>query len=606
LQALRLPRSRFRTPPPTRLVFRICPAIVRLLAAIVTTGLIGCGGAPSDAPSPAAVAAAVSAEGIFTDVATATGLESAYFNGAAGDFHLFEIMGGGAALLDYDRDGDLDAYLVQGAKIGPDGAIVQPHDGPPIRDQLYRNDLSVDDAGRRVLRFTDVTAASGIDARGYGMGVATGDFDNDGFVDLYVTNFGSNQLWRNNGDGTFRDVTEASGVDDSRWSVAAAFVDIDGDGWLDLYVGNYVDLTFSTSKACYATVRDYCSPNTYNAVPDRLFRNRGDGTFEDVTARSQLARSFGNGLGVVSADFNLDGRLDLYVANDGMANQCWINRGNGKFSETALLAGCAFNEYGDAEAGMGVSAADFDRDGDEDLFMTHLRGETNTLYVNDGTGLFTDETIGTGLGNPSVSHTGFGTSWFDYDNDGWLDLIVVNGAVTAIEALVRAGDPYPFHEPNQLYHNGGEGRFREVTAEAGDAFQQSEISRGAAFGDVDNDGDVDVLVVTVGAPARLLRNNVGNRNHWLGLRMSGRSVDRESPGCWVGVLRADGTQLWRRVRTEGSFASASDPRILVGLGSDPAPVEVRAVWPGGGIEQWTGQPTDQWIALREGTGQAVE
>jgi hypothetical protein len=586
------------------------PADPRLLLPVLISLWAGCG-APGDAPNPSGGAAAPpsapsgTSGALFTDIAAESGLAFRYENGAAGDFHLFEIMGGGAALFDYDRDGDLDAYLVQGNRLGPDGKPLAGPEGP-LRDRLFRNDLTTDAGGVARPRFVDVTDESGIDARGYGMGVATGDYDGDGLVDLYVTNFGPNQLWRNEGDGKFRDVTGESGAGDDRWSVAAAFFDYDGDGRLDLYVGNYVDLTFATSKACFDTMRDYCSPKSYNPVPDRLLHNVGGGRFEDVTAPSQLARSYGNGLGVVSADFDLDGRIDLYVANDGTANQCWINQGDGRFAETALLAGCAFNEYGDAEAGMGVTAADFDRDGDEDLFMTHLRGETNTLYVNDGSAQFLDETIRTGLGNASKPRTGFGTAWFDYDNDGWLDLLVVNGAVTAIEALVRAGDPYPFHEPNQLYRNDGRGGFTETTALAGPAFEPSEISRGAAFGDVDNDGDVDVLVVNIRGPVRLLRNEVGNRARWVGLSLRGDGVDRDEPGTWVGVVRDDGVTLWRRVRTEGSYASAGDPRLLVGLGAYEGPVSVRARWPDGRTERWEQVASREYVTLRRGSGSADE
>jgi tetratricopeptide (TPR) repeat protein len=379
-------------------------------------------------------------------------------------------------------------------------------------------------------------------------------------------------------------------------------VDIDGDRMLDLYVGNYVDMTVATNIPCFNKVRDYCSPLSYRAVPDRLFRNRGDGTFEDVTAASQLAQSYGNGLGVATADFDGDARMDIYVANDGVPNQAWINRGGGRFEDTALLAGCALNEQGQAEAGMGIAVADFDDDGDEDLFVTHLRNETSTLYVNDGLGAFSDETILTGLGQASRAHTGFGTSFFDFDNDGRLDLISFNGAVTAIEALVEAGDAYPYHEQNQLFRNEGDGRFVDVSHLAGEAFGMSEISRGAAFGDVDNDGDTDVLVMQVNGPARLLINNVGNRNHWIGLSIVGDDPQRFLHGTRIAVLRSGRPPVWRRVHTDGSYASASDPRVLVGLGEDAGPLTVHVEWPGGQAEQWDAIEPDRWVELREGHG----
>ena len=568
--------------------------LLHLSGAIGLSAMLGCGD-PGSVTSERAESGSPEA---FVDVAAETGLDFRYDNGNSGEFYLPEIMGGGVGVLDYDGDGDLDVYLVQGGKLGQAEPGVSG-------DRLFRNELTLDEEGRPRLRFTDVTEETGIDARGYGMGVATGDYDNDGHVDLYVTNFGANQLLLNNGDGTFSDVTDSTGTNDPRWSVSAAFVDIDLDGWLDLYVGNYVDMTLANNRECFDKVRDYCNPEVYSPQPDRLLRNRGDGSFEDITAFSQLARAYGNGLGVVTADFNLDGRPDLYVANDGTPNQCWMNQGAGKFKETALLAGCAVNEQGRAEAGMGVTAADFDFDGDEDLFMTHLRDETNTLYINDGHGIFRDETVRTGLGPASKSHTGFGTAWFDYDNDARLDLISANGAVNAIDALVTAGDPFPYHEPNQLFANAGDGRFEEVGTQAGRVFELSEVSRGAAFGDLDNDGDVDVVVSNNNGPVRLLLNQAAGGNHWLGLRMPGHN-GRDMFGAWIEVQRPGMPALWRRVRTDGSYASASDPRILVGLGEYAGPVAVRVEWPGGGAESWTGLKTDRWITLLQGSGTPIE
>ncbi|MCP3978029.1 MAG: CRTAC1 family protein [bacterium] len=534
-------------------------------------------------------------QGAFEDATAECGPEFVHDNGSGGEFYLPEIMGSGVALFDFDGDGDLDAYLVQGGSIGRPAT-------EPARDRLFRND-PVDSGGRARPRFVDVTEQSGIVAAGYGMGVATGDYDGDGHVDLYLTNFGSNQMWRNLGDGTFRDVTRASGTDDPRWSVSAAFVDYDEDGHLDLYVGNYVDMTLDTNQPCFNVVRDYCSPTAYRPVPDRLLRNRGDGTFEDATASSGLGATYGNGLGVVTGDFNGDSRIDIYVANDGMPNQCWINRG-GRFEDTALLAGCAVNERGESEAGMGIAAADFDGDGDEDLFVTHLRNETNTLYVNDGSGLFTDRTVQTGLSLGSHPHTGFGTAFLDYDGDGQLDLLAVNGAVTAVAALVNRDDPYPYHETNQLFRNAGGGRFEDVTSEAGEAFARSEISRGVAIGDVDNDGDPDLLIQNANGRARLLLNTQDGAHHWIGLRVVDGHPAREVPGTRVAVHVADEAPRWRRVRTDGSYASASDPRLLFGLGDSGSPVTVRVEWPDGGTEEWVEVEIDRWITLRRGSGRA--
>ena len=580
--------------------------------AAVQTNEAGAGGAarrgggrvPQPSPTPAG-------EAWFTDGAESAGLDFVHVNGMSGEFRMSEILGAGAALFDFDDDGDLDVYLVQsGTPPGPDAAS----SARPPGDRLYRNDLEVHADGTRTLRFTDVTRGSGLDGRSYGMGVAAGDFDNDGRVDLYRTGLGPNQLFRNDGGGTFTDVTREAGVGDARWSVSASFVDFDRDGWLDLYVGNYlVQDVDAPGPACFTRTgeRDWCGPSAYAPVPDRLYRNRGDGTFVDVTARAQVAREYGPALGVAAFDADADGWPDVYVANDGEPNQLWMNRGDGTFANRALLAGAALNDNGRTEASMGVDAGDFDADGDDDLFMTHLTRETNTLYVNDGQGLFEDRTAAAGLGAQSVPYTGFGTAWFDFDNDGWLDLLVVNGAVQAQHQrfAVRAGDapapaggPLPLRQPNQLFRNLGNGRFADVTGRAGAVFGLSEVSRGAAFGDVDNDGDVDVLVTNNNGPARLLINGVGQRNRWIGLRLVGTGR-RDAPGARVGVFRADGPPLWRRARADGSYASANDPRVLVGLGREASVQRVRVVWPSGREEDWTDLPVDRWLTLEEGSDQ---
>jgi len=539
----------------------------------------------------------------FTDAAKEAGIDFVHFNGMSGEFFISEIMGAGAALVDYDNDGDLDVYLVQGGLLGTGRPLLALPNGP-LTDRLYRNDLVVRADGTRTLHFTDVTEQSGLKSRGYGMGVATGDFDNDGWVDLYRTAFGPNQLFHNNGDGTFTDVSDRTGTGDPRWSVSASFVDFDRDGWLDLFVGNYLDHSVDERIRCYTRTgkRDYCGPRSYRPVPNRLYRNRRNGTFVDVTAEAQVAREFGPALGVVAADFNADGWADVYVANDGEPNLLWINQQNGRFRNTALLAGAALNGLGSAQGSMGVDAGDFDNDGDEDLFVTNLPGEGNTLYVNEGSGLFEDRTARVGLGVPSLPHTGFGAGWFDFDNDGWLDLLVANGAVRIVEDSSRATDVFPLHERNQLFRNLGTGRFEQVTARAGAVFELSEVSRGAAFGDLDNDGDVDVLVTNNNGPARLLINHVGQRSHWVGLRLVGGPGRRDMLGARVGVFRNQGPPLWRRARADGSYASANDPRVLVGLG-DQAPVSrIRVVWPSGRVEDWTDVAVDRWITLQEGSG----
>ncbi len=557
--------------------------------------------------APPAAAGAPPAGDWFVDRAARAGLDFRHYNGMSGAFYSAEIMGPGAALLDYDDDGDLDLYLPQGGVLGPGRTWADAQDPPPpghfMGDRLYRNDLEVAPDGSRRLAFTDVTAEAGIRVTGYSMGAAAGDYDRDGDVDLYVTGFRANHLLRNDGDGTFTDVTAAAGVGEGRWSVSAAFLDYDGDGWLDLYVGNYVEQDLADHQPCRSrnSARDYCTPLAYTPEPDRLFRNRGDGTFADVSGASGVGGKPGTALGVVATDLNGDRLPDLYVANDAMANFLWLNQGDGTFRDEGYLAGAAVNMEGQAEASMGVDAADFDGDGDEDLFMTHLKGETNTLYVNDGQGWFQDRSLATGLGAPSRGYTAFGTAWFDYDNDGLLDLFTANGEITLIRALMEADDPFPLHQPNQLFRNLGEGRFRDVSAAAGAVFALSEVSRGTAFGDVDNDGDTDLVVANNNGPVRLLENRVGNANPWLGLALVDRHGRRT--GARVERLRPGAPSLWRRARAEGSYASANDPRVLLGLGDEAGPQRVRVHWPSGAVEAWSGLAPGRYHTLREGEGE---
>ena len=539
----------------------------------------------------------------FLDATEQSGISFVHFNGTTGEYLLPEITGAGGALFDFDNDGDLDLYIVQGAelKTSQNPKAVPWRGKTPPRDRLYRNDLGMD--GNQEIRFTDVTEKSGITALGYGMGVATGDFNNDGFIDLYVTNLGSNQLWRNNGDGTFTDVTKLAHADDTRWSTSATFFDYDKDGWLDLFLTNYVDFSMSMKRECFSnsSALDYCGPAAYDPVADKLLHNLGDGTFEDVTITSGISKVFRAGLGVVTADFDGDGWTDIFVANDGDFNQLWKNKqGSGVFEDVALLSGVAVNQMGQAEASMGVSAADYDGDGDEDLFMTHLERESNTFYVNLGNGLFEDRTIQIGLHAPSLRYTSFGTGFFDYDNDGLLDLLVLSGAVRIIEELAKKGDPYPLRQRNQLFRNNGQSGFEEVSQQADFGFGQSEVSRGAAFGDVDNDGDTDVMIFNNNGPTRLLLNQVGNRNHWLGFRLLLKDQQRDSFQARIEVLTDDGKVLWRRVHTDGSYCSASDPRVLIGLGENKKPGLVRVHWPSGNIENFDNLAIDRYWVLQEG------
>jgi hypothetical protein len=498
--------------------------------------------------------------------------------GTSGRFYLPEIMGAGVAVFDYDLDGDLDVYLVQG----------------PVESgsRLFRNEL----VPRGVLRFTDVTAESGAGRGGFGMGAAVGDYDNDGDPDLFVTGFGATTLFRNNGNGTFTDVTRQAGVEDHRWSTSAAFVDYDRDGLLDLFVAGYLNYTIAANKPCYAPTGepDYCNPSIYPGIPSRLFRNRGDGTFADVTADSGIGSSAGKALGVVCFDYDRDGWIDIFVADDGVANHLWHNR-NGAFEEVALPSGVAYSSDGKAQAGMGVDAADFDNNGADDLFVTNLVHETNNLYRNDGHGNFTDDIVPSGMAQLSRLYTGFGTRFLDFDHDGLLDLFVVNGAVTRVEA--QRGSAYPFRQPNQLFVNRG-GRFEEALR-----FTIEDVGRGAALGDLDNDGDLDLVVSNNNGPARLLLNETGSRLPSLQIRLEGTRSNRQGLGARVALLRGGNPVMWRRAQTDGSYLSASDSRVHFGLGNSPQYSGILVEWPGGSRETWPASKDSRFITLREGTGQ---
>jgi hypothetical protein len=565
----------------------------RLVAAAALFLIIGCAPDTPVAPAPAAE--------WFSDRAVESGLDFTHVNGASGRFYYPEILPPGVGLFDYDNDGDLDVYLVQGRALGASQPLTT--DRAPLGGRLYRNDLMVAADGTRQLRFTDLTEASGIRADQYGLGVAAADVDNDGWVDLFLTNFLTNQLWRNNGNGTFTDVSKQSGIQDhsGRFAVSAAFLDYDRDGWLDLYIANNVNYTLQHDTNCpnMAGARDYCPPQIYGGQPDRLYRNQGRGRFADVTDTALTSRKFGPALGVATADYNGDGWIDIFVANDGEENLLWINQRNGTFAETGLLAGVALTAEGKAEASMGVDAGDFDNDGDEDLFITELTSQGSNLYVNDGSGNFRDASSPSRLGPLSVPYTGWGTAWFDFDNDGWLDLLSVNGTIVA--NVGKPASPFPYDQRKVLFRNLGDGRFEDVTGKAGTVFELSESGRGAAFGDVDNDGDVDVLVGNDGGRVRLLLNHLGNRNHWLGVRLVGKDTGRDMLGGRVEVIRG-GATLWRRSRSDGSYASANDPRVLVGLGESTAAPTVRVRWPDGRVEEWAGVPIDRWTTLREGSG----
>ncbi len=580
--------------------------------------LIGCGGPPADRsskpPGLKESTAATRSEAsdafaaTFVDRASSSGLDFVHDNGMSGAFYPPEIMGAGAALFDCDGDGDLDAYLAQGYRLR-----TGPGDGDGGR--LYRNQLEAGD-----LQFVDATASAGLQAGGYGMGVAAGDYDRDGRVDLYLTNFGPNRLLRNTGGSQacgFTDVTDETGAGGVSWSVPAVFFDYDRDGWLDLYVGNYLEMDIEDNQVCRTVTgrRDYCSPDVYPSAGDRLLRNLGGERSDGVAVFAEVTREAGlagdaearAALGAVAADFDGDGWLDLYVANDRQLNHLWINQRDGSFRDEASFAGCAVNSEGLPEASMGVAAADFDGDGDVDLFITHLSGETHTLYLNDGNGLFEDQTLGSGLGAASRPFTGFGTGPVDFDGDGRLDLLAVDGTVQVVEELARSEDPFPFHQTNQLFHNLGDGgavsgvRFEDVSPQAGEELSRSETSRGAALGDVDNDGDTDVLISNNHGPVRLLVAAGRPRQPWLGIRLLS---DLPVVGAKVALERRGAPTLWRHSIAGGSYASSSDSRLLFRLGDGSEVTRVTVWWPEGEVDEWIGLALGAYHDLRRGSGTA--
>ena len=495
----------------------------------------------------------------FADGAAQSGIDFVHFNGFSGEYYYVETFGGGAAFFDWDGDEWLDLYLVNGTDLS--GLAPDP---PPV-NRLYRN--------RGDGTFAPVEDGGGAADKGYGHGVAAGDYDGDGDQDLYVTNFGANTLYRNDG-GHFSDLTQQTHSGDRRWGTSAGFFDSDNDGDLDLYVTNYVDFGLDNNKVCKkGTVRSYCEPSVYAPVADVLYRNDGD-RFSDVTqqAGTQL---LGRGLGVAFSDCDLDGDTDIYIANDGTMNFLYENQG-GTFVEVGLKSGARYNQDGRAEAGMGVDFGDYDNDGDQDLFVTNFAFETNTLYANDGRGRYTDVSAGSGLGEATFMPLGFGTKFIDYDNDSYLDIFVGNGHVMDV---VAAWDPtQTYRQANQMFRNRGGRRFEEVSAQLGADFANANVARGTAVADYDNDGDLDLLVTTVGAAPRLLRNDGGNRNHWLQILLVGHTHP-DALGARV-IVTAAGVRQTKERTSGGSYLSSHDPRLHFGLGA-AASADVEIHWPDG-------------------------
>lgn len=529
---------------------------------------------------------------LFREAARENGLDFEHFAGASENYFLPEIMGSGVALLDFDLDGDLDVYLLQGQTLA--GEVDSTRVSPGNR--LFENAI----IPQGVLSFSDVTEGSGLGFRDVAMGVAVGDYNSDRYPDLYLTNLGPNRLLRNDGDGSF---VEVQGPQDSRWSTSGTFFDYDLDGDLDLFFSNFVDFSVSNNKECLSEAgeQDYCVPTMYNPVPDRLFRN-DSGRFTDVTAASGLHAAFGNGLGVAAADLNGDGRADLYVANDTMENQLWVNAGNGRFEDRAMASGSAVNGDGRVEAGMGVAAEDFDGDGDLDLFMTHNAQETNTLYLNDGSAGFADATNRFGLGIASLPHTGFGLAWSDFDLDGLLDIFVANGAVAIMEA--QRGAPFPFLQANQFYR-GRAGGFEPTDSRETWGTLPDLVSRGVAQGDIDLDGDLDLIVTNNHGPVRMYLNQ-SDPDRFLRVKLEGLGGNRHGIGARVGLCQEDGACVWRRLRRDGSYLSSSEAAVYFYPALYQSPSHLAVRWPSGRYERFPIPPDSAEVHLQEGTGQALD
>jgi hypothetical protein len=550
--------------------------MIRLALSVgLAVAMAACSAEPPASPRPT-----VSGPPWFEEQAAARGLVFTHQSGHRDRFLLPEIMGGGVALFDMDGDGDLDVYLVQS------GDLANPA-GKGSGNRLFRN--------RGDGRFDDVTSGSGADVAGYGMGVAAGDYDNDGDTDLYVTNLGGNVLLQNDGTGHFRDVTASAGVAGAGWSTGAVFLDYDGDGWLDLFVARYIDWHPSSERGCYSLtgVPDYCAPRNYDApTSDLLFHNRGDGTFADASARAGLQAAVGNGLGVVAADFDADGRIDVFVANDGTPNHLWMNQGDGRFTNTALVAGVAIDEDGAAKAGMGVHVADIDADGDCDLLVVNLDTESDSLFRNEGR-FFVDATAAAGLRIVSRRFTRFGTAMLDFDNDGYLDVYEANGRV-GLQSERFSNDPYA--EPNLLLRGVPGTRFEEVTPRGGVATPLVATSRAAAFGDIDNDGGIDIVVVNRDGPAHLLRNIVRSRGHWIAFRVLDEH-GRDALGAEL-TVSVGSRRVRQDVRAAYSYLASNDPRVHVGLGAETRVGSVAVRWPNGRRATFGPFDADRVVTIR--------
>ncbi len=530
----------------------------------------------------------------FTDITEAIKIDFKHESSATSNKYLVETMGGGVALLDYDNDGRLDVFFTNGAKIDdpmPEGKLPNKSN-PKYWNRLYHQNPDG--------TFTDVTEKAGISGAQqnyYSMGVAVGDYDNDGFEDIYVTGYGGNTLYHNNGDGTFTDVTKRAGVGAGGWSASAGFFDYDNDGKLDLFVTRYVNWTFQTNRFCGEKkpgYRAYCHPDNYEGVTNILYHNNGDGTFTDVSVKAGIANPNGKGLGVAFADYDGDGFTDIFVANDSV--QCFLyhNNGNGTFDEVGLLAGVGVNEDGKTFAGMGIDFADFDNDGYADIFVTDLSNERYMLFRNTHDGTFRDITNSSAVGSATLSFSGWSTHLFDYDNDGWKDLFVAQSHV--MDTIEQTSPNLRYRQPPLLLRNEG-GHFVRVSP--GAAFQKEWAGRGAAFGDIDNDGDVDIVVSNLDQKAYVLRNDGGSESNWIRIETVGKKSNRDGIGARVKVVSPSGFAQYFTINTAAGYLSASDKRLIVGLGKEPEAKLIEVRWPSGIVQKFENVKARQTLKVVE-------
>jgi hypothetical protein len=529
----------------------------------------------------------------FTDITAQTKIDFKQAASLTSQKYLLESMGGGVALFDYDNDGRLDLYFTNGARLDdpmPKGAMPDKRE-PKFWNRLYHQKPDG--------TFEDVTARAGVKGEGYSMGVAAADYDSDGFVDLYVTAYGSNILYRNRGDGTFEDATARARVSGGGWSTSAGWLDYDRDGRLDLFVARYSEWDFEKGSLYCGDQRPgyraYCHPDNFKGATNLLYHQKADGTFEDVSASSKIADPNGKGLGVAFADFDSDGWTDILVANDSVRQQLYRNRGDGQFEDLALMAGVGYDENGKTFAGMGVDAGDYDNDGLPDIFITALSNETYPLYRNNGDGSFNYTTNSTGVGQITLLYSGWGTHFIDADNDGWLDIFVAQGHV--LDTIEKTSAYLKYRQTPLLMRNTGKG-FTNVSATAGEPFLKATASRGTAFGDLDNDGDTDIVVGVVEGSPVILRND-GTRNHWLGISLAGAKSNRQGLGARVTVTDGAGRQQSREVSNAGSYLSSSDARIIFGLGAATSVKALEIRWPGSRTQKIVVPTIDRYLTISE-------